>query len=162
MVVQCFEGDNEFFLFNADGSGKTRITGPYDYLNYSNYEWAEDGDSFTYQRINSCCLSLDQIPASAPPPGWVRYEIASGMKVVVSSFTTPAELYRVVNVASDDALNMRAGAGVNFPIVGTIPYDGQDIQITGDSVVVGESAWVPVLYGEYVGWINVRYLERQP
>lgn len=162
VIVECFEADNEAYLFNADGTGKTRITGPYDYLNYLNYEWADDGLSFTYLRINSCCLSASQIPADAPPPGWVRYDLASGTKELVNTPLTPESYFMVINVASDDVLNVRSGAGVEYPIVGTIPYNGTDIQVTGPTMVVGESSWAPILYEGFSGWVNLRFLAAQP
>jgi hypothetical protein len=161
VVFQCFEGDNEAYLFRADGSGKTRVTGKWDYINYSDYQWAADGLSFTYQRINSCCLSADQIPASAPPQGIVRYEVISGVKVLVATPTPPADFFRVINMQSNDVLNVRSGAGVNYPIVGTIPYNGTAIRITGQGVGVGQSTWFPIQYNELTGWVNGGYLVKQ-
>ena len=82
LIVYCIEGDNQLFLFQADGSEKLLITAAWDYLNGDNVSWADDGQSFLYERINSCCLELSQIPPDAPPRGQVRYDIASGSKTV--------------------------------------------------------------------------------
>lgn len=77
--------------------------------------------------------------------------------------TLPSEslLYRVIHVASNDQLNIRAGAGINYEIIGTIPPDGQDIQILGDGVRANNATWVPILYEGINGWVNSYYLIKQ-
>ena len=69
--------------------------------------------------------------------------------------------YMVVNVASDDVLNVRANAGVAHPIVGTIPPHGMGVQITGAGEQVDGSLWVPIEYKGIVGWVNSNYLAYQ-
>lgn len=69
--------------------------------------------------------------------------------------------YTVVNVAADDVLNVREGAGVSHEIVGTIPPGGQQVQVTGTAVEVAGSAWAPVQYGSVSGWVNAAYLAQQ-
>ena len=82
VIPACIEGDNYLYLFRADGTDKRLITEPWDYLNFNNVTWAEDGQSFVYQRINSCCLAP---PPDAPPPGMVRYDLLTGEKVHLES-----------------------------------------------------------------------------
>ncbi|WP_420628745.1 hypothetical protein [Candidatus Leptofilum sp.] len=80
VIPACIEGDNFLYLFKADGTEKQLITEPWDFLNFNNVTWAEDGQSFVYERINSCCLTP---PDDAPPPGLVRYDLATGEKQLV-------------------------------------------------------------------------------
>lgn len=87
VIPACIEGDNQLFLFRADGSGKQQITGPWDYLNMLNFTWAEDGLSFTYERLNSCCLSPENIPADAPPVGLVQVDVLTGEKALIATPT---------------------------------------------------------------------------
>ena len=69
--------------------------------------------------------------------------------------------FAVVNVASDDVLNVRSGPGVDHPIVGTIPYHGLGVRVyTGGQEVTG-SWWVPVEHEGVTGWANSNYLARQ-
>lgn len=82
VIPACIEGDNYLYLFRADGTEKQLITEPWDFLNFNNATWAEDGQSFVYQRINSCCLVA---PPDAPPPGLVRYDLRTGEKVHLES-----------------------------------------------------------------------------
>lgn len=84
LVVHCIEGDNQAFVFAADGSGRQKITEPFDYVNMLNIEWSADGQTIVYERINSCCLSPEDIPANAPPQGQVQYDIATGQKTLVT------------------------------------------------------------------------------
>lgn len=84
IIPACIEGDNYLYLFPADGTEKQLITEPWDFLNFNNVTWAEDGQSFIYQRINSCCLTP---PDDAPPPGLVEYDLATGTKTLIATPT---------------------------------------------------------------------------
>lgn len=164
VVVHQFEGDNDGFVFEVDGSNMRKITAPGDYINYSNYEWTPDGRYIIYQSIYSCCIE--------PPPGipnlrTVKYDVYNSQKEIgdTPSNTTIASpeiiFYRVINVANNDVLNIREGAGVNYAIVGTIPPDGRDIQILGDGVQANNATWVPIIYKGISGWVNSYYLAKQ-
>ncbi len=151
VILYCVEGDNELFLFSADGSDQRRITGPGNRLNYTNYAWDEDGRSFVYLRTYSFGASA---PPDALPQGMARYDIETGQTSMVLPF-------RVVDVASNDVLNIRSGPGADNPVVGEIPSDGTGIRVTGDGVVVGDSRWVPIVYGSTEGWVNSQYLTEE-
>jgi uncharacterized protein YraI len=61
--------------------------------------------------------------------------------------------YRVVYVASDDVLNMRAGPSVGYAIVGRIPPGGRGVRMVGRC-----RDWCPVSYHGASGWVNPVYL----
>ncbi len=69
--------------------------------------------------------------------------------------------FAVVDVASDDQLNVRARPGVAHPVVGTIPFYGIGVEVHAGGQEVDGSWWVPIQYGEVTGWVNSRYLARQ-
>ena len=69
--------------------------------------------------------------------------------------------FAVVDVRSDDVLNVRTGPGVGYPIAGTIPYYGWDVELFAGGQQVGDSWWVPVEYRDVGGWANSSYLARQ-
>lgn len=73
----------------------------------------------------------------------------------------PDRPLRVVNVASDDVLNIREGppdySGELAPVVGTIPSNGRGIYIIATDPY-SDSSWVAVEYGSQIGWVNSRYL----
>jgi len=88
----------------------------------------------------------------------IKYKEIAGW---VNSNYLAHQAYTVVNVASEDVLNVRANAGVAHPIVGTIPPQGMGVQITGAGEQVDGSLWVPIEYKETTGWVNSNYLANQ-
>jgi hypothetical protein len=70
-------------------------------------------------------------------------------------------VFAVVDVVSDDVLNVRARPGVAYPIVGTIPASGMDVEVHAGGQEVSDSWWVPVQYKGLSGWVNSNYLARQ-
>ncbi|MEM7118800.1 MAG: SH3 domain-containing protein [Chloroflexota bacterium] len=74
--------------------------------------------------------------------------------------TLPPEstAYQVAFVTSDDALNVRAGAGVDFDVVGELLPNQPQVAIVGDGMMVNGSTWVPIQAGAVEGWVNGRFL----
>jgi len=71
-------------------------------------------------------------------------------------------LFAVVNVASNDVLNMRDAAGVSNAIAGTLPYFANGIKIAkATPQIVDGAPWVLAQYVDMTGWVNQRYLARQ-
>ncbi|MCK6540724.1 MAG: hypothetical protein L6Q26_11775, partial [Anaerolineales bacterium] len=77
-------------------------------------------------------------------------------------FTVPTNLigpYAVVNVAGNDVLNIRSGAGVSNPIIGYFASDATDVMRTGPSASVDGAVWVEVRRNDgLIGWVNSFYL----
>jgi uncharacterized protein YraI len=68
-----------------------------------------------------------------------------------------ARTYRVVGVANDDVLNMRAGPSAGYGKVGMIPPRGRGVRIVGPC-----EEWCPVRYNGATGWVNRTYLAAEP
>ena len=113
-------------------------------------------------------------PTDTPPPTFTPTPTATNTPVVtaepaaLNAGATPAgayifqpDPYAVVNVAADDVLNMRAGPGVQFSVVGTLPYFAEGVQIAPAEVSVDGSPWVPAKYLGTAGWVNRNFLARQ-
>ncbi len=66
--------------------------------------------------------------------------------------------YAVVFVEPNDVLNVRSGPGVSFGIVGELPPDASDVQISGSGQLIAGSTWVPIQRGGLAGWVNSRFL----
>jgi N-acetylmuramoyl-L-alanine amidase len=62
--------------------------------------------------------------------------------------------YKVINVPSDDVLNIRSGPASQSSILGTIPANGRGIEMTGDCM----DNWCKVQYNGAHGWVNRRFL----
>lgn len=69
--------------------------------------------------------------------------------------------FAVVDVYSNDVLNVRARPGVSHPVVGTIPYYGRDVDVRAGGQEISGSWWVPVEHAALSGWVNSNYLARQ-
>jgi len=82
LIVVGVEGDDRAFLFSADGSGKTEITGEGDKIRESTVTWAPDGSALVYERINTCLTCASPAP-TAPPEGLVRYNVGTGDKTIL-------------------------------------------------------------------------------
>ena len=66
----------------------------------------------------------------------------------------PGEEHCVVNVRSDDALNMRARPNANAEIVARKRYGECGILVTGTC----RANWCPAEDGHALGWVNRRYI----
>jgi uncharacterized protein YraI len=65
-----------------------------------------------------------------------------------------ATTYRVVNVASNDVLNIRSGPNADLAIVGSIPPDSRGVRVVG--ACTGQ--WCPIDFHGIRGWVNKQYL----
>jgi hypothetical protein len=63
-------------------------------------------------------------------------------------------MFKVVNVRSDDVLNVRSGPSADFDVVGELPPGSRGIAITNAC----RSRWCPVQRGSTTGWVNSTYL----
>lgn len=68
-------------------------------------------------------------------------------------------LFRVVDVAANDTLNVREGPGVEHAIVGELAPDARDIEAVATS---HDGGWLLVNIGERSGWVSLRFLEPEP
>jgi len=67
-------------------------------------------------------------------------------------------LFRVVGVASNDVLNIRAEPSARAPIVGSFRPGERDIEVIGRNEA---GTWGLVNVDEGTGWSSLRYLERE-
>jgi hypothetical protein len=69
-----------------------------------------------------------------------------------------AEVRSVVRVASDDALNVRSGPGVENEIIVSLSPTASGVMLTGRETLVGSSVWVEIVTEQGTGWVNGYYL----
>lgn len=81
------------------------------------------------------------------------------VSVIALAGVAPAQaatqFMQVVNVSSNDVLNMRAGANSNSDVIGSIPFNGQTVVATGNK----QGSWVEVSWAGQSGWVNQRFLQ---
>ncbi|MDM8567272.1 LysM peptidoglycan-binding domain-containing protein [Candidatus Halobeggiatoa sp. HSG11] len=85
------------------------------------------------------------------------YALAAGQKLQL--FPRNCQ-YRVINVRNDDMLWIRLEASEKSQRIGAVPFNGNEIMITGPEKVVKNTHWIPVKYKECItGWVNRSFLE---
>lgn len=89
------------------------------------------------------CLVVSSLPAAA-----------TGADVARTGRNTAAQLFRVVNVAAQDVLNVRHGPSPRHDIVAQLPADGGGISITGTC----RAQWCPIRHAGGEGWAFRAYL----
>lgn len=97
-------------------------------------------------------------PTAAPPPIVTILE-----PTPIPSTPQPLpQLYKVVDVAADDVLNVRRGPSVDFAIVGALPPTATGIEMTGPAQQVDASVWAPISAAGVQGWVNAKFLAEMP
>ena len=158
LVLACgFEcTDNVGFLFNADGTGKRKFTGGWDWILRNNVEWSADSQFVYYYRIQS--TGADPSP-TAPKEGWMQVAVKTGAKSTAMSCRLKTNAsYAVFRVYQNDPLNIRSAPGLKTKVVGKVPFDGKEIHYLGEMRQIGQEVWAKIQFGDVIGWVNQNYL----
>lgn len=78
--------------------------------------------------------------------------------VATASFAEP-RYFKVVNVASDDTLNVRAEPNASSADIGDLPYNAVRIEVAGTDA---SGKWGRIVWQEGNGWIATRFLAPDP
>ncbi len=158
LVLACgFEcTDNVGFIFNADGTGKRKLTANWDWILQNKLEWSDDSKYVYYYRIPS--TGADP-PPNAPQEGWMQVVVRTGTKSLATSRRLKANAsYAVFRVSENDPLNLRSAPGLKSKVVGEIPYHSKGLQFAGVTKRMGKETWAKVSFGTLSGWVNQSYL----
>jgi hypothetical protein len=123
------------------------------------------------------CVNLDFILHSTnpdnyptPPPRFDKPAETAVIEQIVSTYAwlsppaetpTPISLsgpYAVTGVEMDDVLNIRAGAGGSYPVVGGFAWNATNVMRSGAGESVDGVVWVEVQRPGGMGWVNSAYL----
>ena len=136
--------------------------------NFTRAEWER---YFPIEEYRKTCGQWLLEPEATPTPSPVETQTVESTATVTPVPATPTAvfaaptptpiLFRVVNVTDEDRLNIRAGPGIRYEVIGKIPKDGTGILITGEGVQADNTIWVPIVYNGISGWVNSFYLSRQ-
>ena len=74
--------------------------------------------------------------------------------LIAAPVAAQPSLYRVVNVASDDVLNIRSQPSAGSALVGAFSPGTERVE-----VLAIQSGWGRVVAGEGMGWVNLAYME---
>ena len=105
------------------------------------------------------CLGVYRA-ARAPHTVQIAGELSERGAQVPSSQRTREDTpeYRVVGVATDDALNLRSEPDHDSDILRQIPNDAAGIVGTGRRETMDGETWIEVIYDNEKGWVNSRYV----
>ena len=117
-----------------------------------------DSDSAVEETV-PCDVSTD----TTTVPGDGIASVPDDGDTTVPTIVVPLDAgsgWRVVGVASDDVLNVRANGGVEYPIVGTLAADDVDVMLTGWGAthLDGTGWWGVRLADGIEGFVNRRFL----
>lgn len=127
-----------------------------------------DSDSASTATVDDEPATSIEAPATTPAPTVTTVATTT----VAPSTTLPGEpfdtyvprdgeLVVVVGVAHDDALNVRAGPGVEYGVVTTLGPLADDVVGTGDGRLRADSIWWRVVADGVGGWVNSAFIARR-
>jgi hypothetical protein len=94
--------------------------------------------------------------------GFVPFEWvvpASSIESAKVATATPAPAtYRVIGISKGDYLNVREGAGSNYPVIATLEPGTGGIVLGAKRVANGGTTWQEISIRGHGGWVNADYL----
>jgi Bacterial SH3 domain len=99
---------------------------------------------------------VEVAPQAFPEPTFTITPNALDASAVTA---TPApSTYRVIGISSGDYLNVRDGAGSNYPVVATLEPGTGGIVLGTKRAANGETTWQEIFVGGHSGWVNADYI----
>jgi hypothetical protein len=99
---------------------------------------------------------VEAAPQAFPEPTFTVTPNALDASAVTA---TPApSTYRVIGISRGDYLNVRGGAGSNYPVVATLEPGTGGIVLGTKRAANGETTWQEILVGGQSGWVNADYI----
>ncbi len=97
----------------------------------------------------------------------LKYYIAGILTVVVaygihlflqSSKEIFKDNYKVINIASNDTLNVREDTGNVYKILGELPFNAKNIAVSKCIPNDTGKEWCKIQYGSLIGWVRSKYI----
>jgi uncharacterized protein YgiM (DUF1202 family) len=70
-------------------------------------------------------------------------------------------VYSVTRISPSDNLNVRSGAGTNYPVIAVLPFNGKGVIATGKTTKQGANLWTHITWAGVEGWVNNYYLTEE-
>ena len=120
------------------------------------------GNSHLYKTADSgwtWTLVSSSAPTPTPTPTQTAAPSATSTPTITSTPAAYLGPFGVVEVASNDVLNIRSGPGVSYSISGSFPYNAVTVMSTGQTELVSGAIWTEVQHPlGGTGWVNSFYL----
>ena len=98
---------------------------------------------------------------------WCKIQYGSLMGWVIKRCLAPMDSYtnkicRVIKIPSDDTLNVRVNAGVNYPKIGELAYDATGVKVIKCKYSATNKKWCKVSHRflPNSGWVRSKYLSK--
>jgi signal transduction histidine kinase len=102
------------------------------------------------------------IPADTVDPNREKVDVSRmGNLFMPSGEETTGGIYRVTMLGENERLDVHMAPTGESDVVGSIPYNGMDVQAIGKAETVGSMTWLPVRYRKIQGWVNQAFLEEE-
>jgi hypothetical protein len=92
----------------------------------------------------------EHFPRAIPVPSVFHGYAASAMPALAT--------YRVIKIPKGDYLNVRTGAGSNYPVIMKLEPGAGGIVLGGWRVANAETMWQEIMVNGRTGWVNADYI----
>jgi uncharacterized protein YgiM (DUF1202 family) len=96
--------------------------------------------------------------ASQSSPSLAATETPSGSDASVTTAPPPRATYQVVGIPLSDYLNVREGAGSDYPVVTQLEPGTSGIQLGSKRIANGGTTWQEITVHGQTGWVNAAYI----
>jgi hypothetical protein len=96
--------------------------------------------------------------ASQSSPSFAATETPSGSDASVTTAPPPRATYQVVGIPLSDYLNVREGAGSDYPVVTQLEPGTSGIQLGSKRIANGGTTWQEITVHGQTGWVNAAYI----
>ncbi len=99
---------------------------------------------------------VEVAPQTFPGPTFAA--APNALDASVPTATPAPATYRVIDVSRGDYLNVREGAGSNYPVVARLEPDTGGITLGTKRTANGETTWQEIFVDGHSGWVNADYI----
>jgi uncharacterized protein YgiM (DUF1202 family) len=96
--------------------------------------------------------------ASQSSPSLAATETPSGSDASVATAPPPRGTYQVVGIPLSDYLNVREGAGSDYPVVTQLEPGTGGILLGSKRIANGATTWQEITVHGQTGWVNAAYI----
>jgi hypothetical protein len=96
--------------------------------------------------------------ASQSSPSLAATETPSGSDASVATAPPPQGTYQVVGIPLSDHLNVREGAGSDYPVVTKLEPGTGGILLGSKRIASGATTWQEITVHGQTGWVNAAYI----
>jgi len=103
------------------------------------------------------------LPFSHPILSFLIFVLSVSIWLTGSAFPSQAaDVFSVINVVKNDALNVRSAPSADAERLGTLAFNATSVTTTGQTRKTGRATWIEIEFDGAKGWVNAAYLSATP